>query len=111
MSGNEDTKPMTPPGDEEECVFCKRSGVPKTHGHHIVPRCKGGKEIVTTCGACGSFIHATWSHNQLRDEYNTVERILADERFQKYLMWLMKQQPTAHFKTVRAKDRPKGRYK
>ena len=95
----------------ETCAFCKRSGAPKTHGHHVVPRCKGGKETVPTCGACGSFIHATWSHNELRDEYNTVEKIVADERFQKYLKWLLKQDSTAHFKTFRRNGRAEGRYR
>src|SRR5262245_35173375 len=55
------------------CVFCKR-GVP-TRGHHVVPRCKGGKEIVPTCHSCEDFIHKTWSHNELRDVFNTVEVI------------------------------------
>lgn len=95
----------------ETCVFCGRSNVPKTHGHHIIPKSRGGKIVKPTCGACGSFIHATWSHNELRDEFNTVEKILADERFKKFLKWLYKQQPTAHFKTVRNNERPAGKYK
>ena len=96
---------------DETCAFCKRVGAPKMHGHHVVPRCKGGKTIVSTCGACGSFIHATWSHNELRDEYNAVEKILADARFRKYLAWLKKQHDTAHFKTRRNKMRPAGKYR
>ena len=44
----------------------------------MVPRCKGGTEIVPTCHSCEDFIHQTWSHNELRDEFNTVEKILAD---------------------------------
>lgn len=95
----------------ETCAYCKRQNVPKMHGHHVVPKCKGGKVIAPTCGACGSFIHATWSHNELRDTFNTVEKIVADERFQKYLKWILKQQPTAHFKTMRNNDRAKGKYR
>src|SRR5271165_5195778 len=53
----------------ENCAFCKRN-VP-TRGHHVVPRCKGGREIVPTCHSCENFIHQTWSHNELRDEFNT----------------------------------------
>lgn len=97
--------------DRMVCAFCERENVPKTHEHHVVPKCKKGKETVLTCGSCGSFIHATWSHNELRDEFNTVDKILADERFQKYLVWLRKQQPTAHFKTIRRNDRAKGPYR
>ena len=63
----------------ESCVFCKRQ-VP-TRGHHVVPRCKGGTEIVPTCHSCEDFIHKTWSHNELRDTFNVVETILAYARF------------------------------
>lgn len=95
----------------EACVFCGREGVPGMHEHHVVPRCKGGKDVEPTCGSCGSFIHGTWSHNELRDVYNTVERIRADERFKKYLRWVLKQSPTAKFKTVRRNGRAKGKYR
>ncbi len=93
----------------ESCVFCKRQ-VP-TRGHHVVPRCKGGTEIVPTCHSCEDFIHKTWSHNELRDTFNTVETILADARFQKFLNWLHKQQDTAVFRSERGRTRTPGKYR
>jgi hypothetical protein len=36
----------------------------------VVPRCKGGTEIVPTCHSCEDFIHKTWSHNELRGAFN-----------------------------------------
>jgi len=89
-----------------ECVFCKRT-VP-TRGHHIIPRCKGGTEIVPACHSCEDFIHKTWSHNELRDTFNNVEVILADTRFQKFLKWLHKQHDTAVFKSNRGRTRRPG---
>src|SRR5438309_795049 len=68
------------------CAFCNRN-VP-TRGHHVVPRCKGGSYVAPTCCSCEDFIHKTWSHNELRDTFNTVEKIIADARFQKFLRWL-----------------------
>jgi len=44
------------------CVFCKRK-VP-TRGHHVVPRCKGGRKTAPTCQSCEDFIHKTWSHKE-----------------------------------------------
>ena len=93
----------------ESCVFCKRE-VP-TRGHHVVPRCKGGTEIVPTCHSCEDFIHKTWSHNDLRDTFNTVESILADGRFQRFLKWLYKQQDTAVFRSQRGRTRTPGKYR
>lgn len=90
---------MKPAAQPEGCVFCGRL-VP-TRGHHVIPRCKGGRQIVPTCRSCEDFIHGTWSHNELRDTFNTVERILADARFQRFLRWLRKQQEdaeVAHFR-------------
>jgi hypothetical protein len=93
----------------ESCVFCKRQ-VP-TRGHHVVPRCKGGTEIVPTCHSCEDFIHKTWSHNELRDTFNSVESILADARFQKFLKWLHKQHETAVFRSQRGRSRKPGKYR
>jgi 5-methylcytosine-specific restriction enzyme A len=92
-----------------KCVFCRRSV--QTRRHHIVPECKGGRETVPTCQTCEDFIHKTWSHNQLRDEFNTVEKILADERFQKFLAWLRKQKVTTYFPSDRNRKRTKHPYR
>lgn len=76
----------------------------------MVPRCKGGKETADICETCESYIHKTWTHNQLRDTYNTIEVILADEGFQKFLKWRLKQPPTALFKSSPGKHRDKRKY-
>jgi hypothetical protein len=92
----------------QSCVFCKRQA--PTRGHHMVPRCKGGTEIVPTCHSCEDFIHKTWSNNDLRETFNTVEIILADSRFQKFLRWLHKQQETTVFRSQRGRTRRPGKY-
>ncbi len=94
---------------DDNCVFCLRK-VP-TRGHHVVPRCKGGREIAPTCHSCEDLIHKTWTHNQLRDEYNTIEKIRADERFQKFLRWLYKQKSEAVFKSRRNRARTDRKYR
>jgi hypothetical protein len=91
------------------CAFCLRN-VP-TRGHHVVPRCKGGREIVPTCRSCEDFIHNTWTHNQLRDDFNTVEKIRADERFQKFLRWLSRQHDRAEFRTRKNRARTNRKYR
>lgn len=95
---------------EEVCVFCKMEGAP-TRGHHIVPRCKGGKKTVPACKTCETFIHARWSHNELRDTFNNVETILAAEPFQKFLKWRLKQPASSSFSSTRHQTRSKHPYK
>jgi hypothetical protein len=92
----------------DSCIFCKL--VTLTRGHHIIPRCKGGEVIVPSCETCEDFIHKTWSHNELRDMYNTVESIISTETFQKFLKWRLKQPIDIVFKSDRNKNRNKGKY-
>ena len=82
-----------------------------TRGHHIVPRCKGGRDVASTCHSCGDFIHKTWSHNELRDTFNSVEKILSGTRFQRFLRWLYKQQSSTVFRTRRNRSRRPDLYK
>jgi hypothetical protein len=92
------------------CVFCKRDVA--TRGHHIIPKCKGGKEIVESCQSCEDFIHSTWTHNELRDTYNNVETIVKDERFSKFVKWLLKQKEGVIFTSSLSNNRThKGKYK
>lgn len=92
----------------DDCVFCGLHTM--TRGHHIVPKCKGGTEIVSTCQTCEDYIHKTWSHNELRDVYNNVEVILANEGFQKFLKWRRKQSPETLFKSTVGNDRNKRKF-
>ena len=91
-----------------QCVFCKLTTL--TRGHHIIPKSKGGTMIVPTCETCESFIHKTWTHNELRDVYNNVETIVENEKFQKFLKWRWKQPLTAVFKSSLGKSRDKNKY-
>jgi len=91
------------------CVFCNRDVV--TKDHHIVPRCKGGKETVPACESCENFIHKTWTHNELRDTYNNVETIITNEKYLKFVKWLLKQKEGAVFMSSMSNTRTrKGKY-
>lgn len=90
------------------CAFCQLETF--TRGHHLVPRSKGGHVIVPTCETCESFIHKTWSHNELRDFYNSVEIILGTEEFHRFLKWRLKQPPTVLFKSDKGKFRDRNKY-
>ena len=92
-----------------QCCFCGR--IVQTRGHHVVPRSKGGREIVPTCHSCEDFIHRTWTHKELRDTFNSVERIQRDDRYQRFLAWLMKQDEARVHRTKRARTRSADRYK
>lgn len=91
------------------CAFCGR--VTRTRGHHIVPRSKGGRIVRPTCVSCEDFIHSTWSHNELRDSFDTVEKIRADPRYDRFYKWLLKQPAGNVYASKRGRNRPADRYK
>jgi 5-methylcytosine-specific restriction enzyme A len=94
--------------EQKKCEFCGMKTY--TRKHHLVPRCKDGEKIADTCPTCEGWIHGKWTHNELRDTFNSVEAILADEGFQKFLKWRRKQPVTALFKSQPSKFRDKNPY-
>lgn len=91
-------------GELEDCPLCER---PMYHGsdHHLVPRSRGGKATQAICNDCHKAIHALFTNKELEQKYNTVESLLADERFAKMAKFLSKQDPTRRYRAKRARDR------
>ena len=94
--------------DNTQCELCGM--MTYTRKHHLIPRCKGGKVTADVCPTCEGYLHSNWTHNQLRDTYNNVDTILADEKFQKFLKWRRKQPATTLFKSEPGKFRDKNPY-
>jgi len=94
--------------ERNKCEFCEMETF--TRRHHLIPRAKNGKETTDTCPTCEGWIHSRWTHNQLRDIYNSVDVILSDEGFQKFLKWRRKQTATVLFKSDPGKFRDKRKY-
>eukprot|EP00428_Durinskia_dybowskii_P072874 CAMPEP_0170407894 /NCGR_PEP_ID=MMETSP0117_2-20130122/28496_1 /TAXON_ID=400756 /ORGANISM="Durinskia baltica, Strain CSIRO CS-38" /LENGTH=190 /DNA_ID=CAMNT_0010665183 /DNA_START=47 /DNA_END=619 /DNA_ORIENTATION=+ len=84
--------------DDGCCVLCERDL--KLTRHHTIPRemhervmKKFGtpKEVlnqtIPVCRMCHSAIHRFFTNKELAFEYNTLEKIVEDERVQKYAKW------------------------
>jgi hypothetical protein len=59
--------------------------------HHCTPAAKGGKDTEIVCIDCGDQIHMLFTNNELRDTYNTIEKLKAHPNVQKWVKWLRKQ--------------------
>ena len=90
------------------CSFCGMDT--SVRMHHLIPRAKNGTETTPTCQLCENYIHSTWTHNQLRDTFNSIETILKDNGFQRFLKWRLKQSPTILFKSSSGKFKDKNKY-
>jgi len=91
------------------CPLCKRDGV-QLSDHHLIPACRGGKdEKETICRDCHDGVHAFFTNKELESEYNTIEKLLGNEKFSKHVKWLSKQDPSKKFKSKRMAGKSWGR--
>ena len=72
------------------CPICTRD-TPKEYieKHHLNPKKRNGPTILVCC-SCGDQLHLLFTRKQLEKKYNTLEKILADERVQKWREWISK---------------------
>lgn len=85
--------------DEAEVCMACGSAVDLTL-HHLIPRVKCSDKYkgikndesnhVMLCRQCHDQVHALWSENELRDSYNTLEKLLAAPEFAKFVEWKKK---------------------
>lgn len=79
--------------EEFHCPICGRL-TPKKYQeeHHLIPKCKKGKETVTLCRSCADFLHKIFTIQELNNLYNTIEKIKTSEDIQKWAKWANKKQ-------------------
>lgn len=86
--------------DDGSCEMCERY-VSRTL-HHLIPRelhktlvHRISKEelskTVKICRMCHSSIHRFFTNEELANHYNTIEKLLGDEKMYKYASWAAKQ--------------------
>lgn len=73
------------------CELCER-GVETVSRHHLDPRDKKGPKV-NLCMPCQRQIHVLFTNYELSYEFNTIEKLVASSRVQKYLKWLRRTNP------------------
>lgn len=93
----------------DACPLCARPNYFPSD-HHLVPRCRGGKETKTICEDCHGAIHKTFSNKELEREYSTVDSLLAHPTFAGTVRFLSKQDPRSRTRTeLTKKQKKRGR--
>jgi len=83
---------MSKPNNEIlTCPICSR----KSHKfnfekHHLVPKSKGGKDTELVCVDCGDMIHQCITNKELKNSYNSLEKIKSHEKIIKWIEWISK---------------------
>lgn len=75
---------------DTSCPICGRDADDTMSEHHLIPKCKKGKETVSLHRVCHDFIHATFTDKELAREYNTIALLMQDERMIKFGKWCAK---------------------
>ena len=75
------------------CQICNRETPDQfLEKHHLIPKAKHGARLerIFVCIDCGNIIHKLFSNRELAKEYNTLEKILTNEKIIKWLKWVRK---------------------
>ncbi len=75
---------------EDLCPLCQRElGEDKNwNEHHLIPKCKKGKETISLHKVCHNKIHSVFKESELSKYYHTIERLLENEEIQKFVVWI-----------------------
>jgi hypothetical protein len=93
--------------DEQTCILCLRDTAVLTD-HHLVPKSRGGRELISICPECHKQLHAIHDNKEL-EALDTVEAILADEQFVRFLRWVRKRPVGAVSRAQRTRETRKRR--
>ena len=86
--------------------MCKReTPIKLAENHHLIPRgiakrnkyvdlpqLEKGKEAVSVSCTCGDQLHQLFTDKELAENYNTLEKLLANEKVQNWIKWIQKKQ-------------------
>lgn len=88
------------------CAICSRPlGKENISKHHLIPKSRGGKdsELIEIHNICHQKIHSVFTLKELRDEYNTVEKLVENEEIIKFIKWVSKKAPEFYQRNARMK--------
>jgi hypothetical protein len=73
------------------CNLCGRfTNEDNREKHHLIPRAKGGKSTEYVCVDCGNQIHKLFTNNELKKDFNTIEKLKANDKVQTWIRWVQK---------------------
>ncbi|MEM7728626.1 MAG: HNH endonuclease [Pseudomonadota bacterium] len=84
--------------DEEVCPVCDRPLGRRRERHHIVPKSKGGKDIVAVHPICHRKIHRVFTNAELA-ALGSIEMLKSYPEMERFIRWLGRKPPDFHAPT------------
>lgn len=94
--------------DHQCCPICRRNlGTKNISKHHLLPKSQGGKhsETILIHNICHQKIHSLFTAKDLKANFDTVEKLTANEQMQKFIKWVAKKDPSFYQKNKKSKWR------
>jgi len=87
------------------CPLCSRKLAEPITRHHLIPPSKGGKDTPTVAmhKICQTKVHAVFNETELKNYYNTVERLKEHEEMAKFIKWVGKKDPEFFDNSIKKK--------
>ena len=80
------------------CPLCGRPLGRRVERHHVVPKSKGGTEMVGVHPICHRKIHKVFSNAELA-RVGTIEGLKDEPEIAKFVRWVRKRPPDFHSRT------------
>lgn len=74
------------------CELCGRDI--ETTTHHLIPKNRKESPTAQICQPCHKQVHATFTHHELKQEYDTIEALREADRLQSFVTWISKTDKT-----------------
>ncbi|MGK2284997.1 HNH endonuclease [Pedomonas sp. V897] len=87
----------------ERCALCGRPLGARVEWHHVVPKSRGGRDVVPVHPICHRTIHATLSEVELERLYPGMDAVRQHPAIARFLAWVADKPPDFHKRTE-----PKG---
>lgn len=95
----EDDRREAPPQEPSRCALCGRPLGSKTEWHHVIPKSRGGREVVPVHPICHRAIHATVSEAELERLYPAMDALREQPDIAKFLRWVADKPADFHKRT------------
>lgn len=80
------------------CPLCERPLGKRVERHHVVPKSKGGKEVVGLHPVCHRKIHKVFANRELA-QLGTIAALRENEDIAKFIRWVAKRPQNFHSRT------------
>lgn len=92
--------PSGPPDPVDQppliCVLCERPLGRRVEWHHLVPKSRGGRDLVPIHPICHRTIHATLTNPEIERRYATPEALRAEPALARFIAWVADKPPDFH---------------